>query len=110
MWPSWIAITINDLIFVNVSTDYLLASRMGFPFPRKLEDVKGVTRASDFDAFFRVKTPLPPPRIPIRPLLLHIRPSSSLRRQSRKTMMRIKTKTMRTATKHFGRTRMFGSC
>lgn len=58
MWPSWIALTINDLIFVNVSTDYLLASRMGFPFPRKLEDVKGVTRASDFDAFFRVKNPL----------------------------------------------------
>ncbi|MEZ5901256.1 MAG: hypothetical protein R3D51_17380 [Hyphomicrobiaceae bacterium] len=58
MWPSWIALTINDLIFVNVSTEYLLASRMGFPFPRKLEDLEGVTRAGDFDAFFRVKTPL----------------------------------------------------
>ncbi len=57
-WPSCFALTVNDLIFVNVSTEYLLAARIGFPFPRKLEDVKDRTLVSDFHAFYRTKTPL----------------------------------------------------
>ncbi|RWJ74666.1 MAG: hypothetical protein EOR35_31420 [Mesorhizobium sp.] len=57
-WPSCLAITVNNLIFVNISIEYLLAARIGFPFPHKLEDVEGLTRVSDFDAFYRTKTPL----------------------------------------------------
>jgi len=57
-WPSCFALTVNGLIFVNVSNDYLLAARIGFPFPRKLVDVKDRTLVSDFDAFYRTKTPL----------------------------------------------------
>jgi hypothetical protein len=57
-WPFCFALTVNDLIFVNVSTDYLLAARIGFPFPRKLEDVKDLTLVSDLHAFYRTKTPL----------------------------------------------------
>ena len=57
-WPSCIAFTINDLIFVNISIEYLLAARLGFPFPHKLEDVEAGTLVSDFDAFYRTKTPL----------------------------------------------------
>ena len=48
----------NDLIFVNISIEYLLAARLGFPFPHKLEDVEAGTLVSDFDAFYRTKTPL----------------------------------------------------
>jgi hypothetical protein len=58
MWPSWLTLTINNLIFVNVSSDYLLAARMGFPFPRTIEEIDGLTHATDFEAFFRIKTPL----------------------------------------------------
>ena len=57
-FPSCLALTVNDLIFVNISIEYLLAARIGFPFPRKLEDVEAGTLVSDFDAFYRVKTPL----------------------------------------------------
>ncbi len=57
-WPSCFALTVNSLIFVNISIEYLLAARIGFPFPRKLEDIEGQTLVSDFDAFYRTKTPL----------------------------------------------------
>jgi len=57
-WPSCFGLTVNGLIFVNISSDYLLAARIGFPFPRKLVDVKDRTLVSDFDAFYRTKTPL----------------------------------------------------
>ena len=57
-WPSCFALTFNSLIFVNISTDFLLAARIGFPFPRKLEDVEAQTLVSDFDAFYRTKMPL----------------------------------------------------
>jgi hypothetical protein len=57
-WPSCFALTINNLIFVNASIEWLLAARIGFPFPRTLVDVKARTLASDFHAFYRTKTPL----------------------------------------------------
>lgn len=57
-WPSCLALTVNNLIFVNISIEYLVSARIGFPFPRKLEDVEDRTLLSDFDAFYRTKTPL----------------------------------------------------
>ncbi len=57
-WPSCFALTVNDLMFVNLSNDYLLSARMGFPFPRKLEEVEDRMYASHFTAFYRTKTPL----------------------------------------------------
>ncbi|MBZ0259992.1 MAG: hypothetical protein K8F90_05270 [Hyphomicrobiales bacterium] len=57
-WPSCLALTVNHLIFVNISIEYLISARVGFPFPRKLEDVEGRTLLSNFDAFYRTKTPL----------------------------------------------------
>jgi hypothetical protein len=57
-WPSCFALTINNLIFINASMEWLLAARIGFPFPRKIVDVKERTLVDDFQAFYRTKTPL----------------------------------------------------
>jgi hypothetical protein len=35
--PSTLGIRINNLIFINVSSDYLVSSRLGFPYPRVSE-------------------------------------------------------------------------
>jgi hypothetical protein len=47
----------NGVLFVNLSSDFLLAPRMGFPYPRTIEAVEDRTRAGDFAAHFRVKLP-----------------------------------------------------
>lgn len=56
--PSCFGITINDLIFVNVSSEFLLSARMGFPFPRTMEDTDDLTIVSDWDVFYRTKVPI----------------------------------------------------
>jgi hypothetical protein len=55
--PTAFMLSINNLLFVNLSTDFLLAARMGFPFPRKIEAIGSRLRADDFTAFFRPKVP-----------------------------------------------------
>lgn len=57
-WPSCLALTINGLIFMNISIEFLLAARIGFPFPRKIQEVEEGISLSDFDAFYHTKIPL----------------------------------------------------
>jgi hypothetical protein len=55
--PTSFVLVVNGMVFVNLSTDFLLASRMGFPYPRIIQAVEDRTRADDFTAHFRVKLP-----------------------------------------------------
>lgn len=73
MQPSWLALTVNNLIFINISSEYLLAARMGFPFPSKIQENQhdGLAVASDFDAFFRVKVPLLRFAFPTAPIAVY---------------------------------------
>lgn len=75
-WPSCLGLTINGMIFLNFSIEYLLASRMGLPFPRKIVDLGGVSNASDFDCHYRLKVPFIrfdflPPVIQVYQAILH---------------------------------------
>lgn len=56
--PTSFILVVNHLIFVNLSSDFLLASRMGFPFPRSMEVAGAGIRADDFAAILRPKLPL----------------------------------------------------
>jgi hypothetical protein len=55
--PTSFMLLINKLLFVNLSSDFLLAPRMGFPFPRKIEMAGPGMRADDFAAILRPKLP-----------------------------------------------------
>jgi len=56
-WPSCIGLTINGLVFINISTEYLLAGRMGFPFPKAMVDVGPLTKGSSLRCLYRQKVP-----------------------------------------------------
>jgi hypothetical protein len=55
--PTSFMLLVNKLLFVNLSSDFLLAPRMGFPFPRTIEMEGPRMRADDFTAFLRPKLP-----------------------------------------------------
>jgi hypothetical protein len=55
--PTCFMLLVNNLLFVNLSSDFLLAARMGFPFPRKLETVRSNLQVDDFTAIRRPKVP-----------------------------------------------------
>lgn len=55
--PSSFMLVVNSLVFVNISSEFLLSARMGFPYPRKTS-VKGTRRyVSDFTATFNARQP-----------------------------------------------------
>lgn len=55
--PTSFMLLAKNLLFLNISSDFLLAPRMGFPFPRTVEGVEGGMRADDLTATFRPKSP-----------------------------------------------------
>jgi hypothetical protein len=55
--PTSFMILARNLLFLNVSSDFLLAPRMGFPFPRIMEEIEGKTRADALAATLRPKIP-----------------------------------------------------
>ncbi len=55
--PTSFMLLAKNLLFLNVSSDFLLAPRMGFPFPRTLQGVEGRMMANDITATFRAKVP-----------------------------------------------------
>jgi hypothetical protein len=56
-WPSCFGLTINSLVFINASSDFMLAARMGFPFPRKIVDLGRILRTSDYTCLHGPKVP-----------------------------------------------------
>lgn len=56
--PTCFALAINHLLFLNISSDFLLACRMGFPFPHKMANLGSQIRANDCTAHFRMKSPV----------------------------------------------------
>jgi hypothetical protein len=56
--PTSFMLLVNKLLFVNISSDFLLAPRMGFPFPRTIKLEGPRMRANDFTATLRPKLPL----------------------------------------------------
>jgi len=61
--PSCIAIRINDVIILNMSTDYLFSGRCGFPFPKERKIIiekenNGLLHVSDFKCSQKVKHPI----------------------------------------------------
>lgn len=50
-------LAVNGLLFLNASSDFILAPRMGFPFPRKTRMQGQYIAAHDFTAFYRPKLP-----------------------------------------------------
>lgn len=57
MWPFCFALIVNELFFINVSSDFILSSRMGFPFFKKIVDNFPVIKCSDLECFYRQKVP-----------------------------------------------------
>jgi len=55
--PTSFVLLAKKLLFLNISSDFLLAPRMGFPFPRLIEHIDGRMRADDLAAMYRTKTP-----------------------------------------------------
>jgi len=55
--PSSFMLLVNKLLFINLSSDFLLAPRMGFPFPRTMKMEELGLRVRDFAAFLRPKLP-----------------------------------------------------
>jgi hypothetical protein len=55
--PICFGLVINNLLFVNLSSDFLLSARMGFPFAAGLVDDQDRTMVSHFDTLYRMKTP-----------------------------------------------------
>lgn len=56
--PTSFMLRINNFLFLNISSDFLTARRMGFPFPsNQTADEKGYF-VKDFAAFNRVTTPI----------------------------------------------------
>jgi hypothetical protein len=55
--PTSFALLAKNLLFLNLSSDFLLAPRMGFPFPRVIEHIDGRMRADSLTATSRLKTP-----------------------------------------------------
>jgi hypothetical protein len=61
--PSCLGLRINDILILNISSDFLFSSRCGFPFPRRCvtmldgENV-GMMDTSNFDITRKVKHPL----------------------------------------------------
>ncbi|MCA3081212.1 MAG: hypothetical protein ING69_01005 [Rhodocyclaceae bacterium] len=63
MTPSCFALRVNNLLLLNASSDFLLAARCGFPFPRLLEllldgPANGQLLAGDFGFARRIKRPI----------------------------------------------------
>jgi hypothetical protein len=56
-YPTSFVLLAKNLLFLNISSDFLLAPRMGFPFPRLIEHVDGRMRADDLTATSWPKTP-----------------------------------------------------
>lgn len=56
--PSTLMLIINNLIFLNVSTDFLLSARMGFPYPLKTRNEGNRSYIEDFRATYKPKLPL----------------------------------------------------
>lgn len=61
--PSCFALRINDILILNMSSDYLFSARCGFPFPKTLYttldgDNPYLMHLSDFEITRRVKHPL----------------------------------------------------
>ncbi len=55
--PTSFILSINHLLFMNLSSDFLLAPRMGFPYPGEIETIGVRTRVDGFRATFRPKVP-----------------------------------------------------
>ncbi|WP_441234477.1 hypothetical protein [Bradyrhizobium sp. 930_D9_N1_4] len=55
--PTSFMLLAKNLLFLNISSDFLLAPRMGFPFPRIFENAEDRTKAGDLTATFRPKIP-----------------------------------------------------
>jgi hypothetical protein len=55
--PSSFMLLVNSLLFVNLSTEFLLAPRMGFPFPRTVKHEAGKTSADNLTVILRPKLP-----------------------------------------------------
>jgi hypothetical protein len=56
-WPFCFALTTNALMFINISSDFILAARMGFPFFRKMVDEFPRTYCYEPECFYRQKIP-----------------------------------------------------
>jgi hypothetical protein len=55
--PTSFMLAVNGLLFLNASSDFLLAPRMGFPFPRETRMQGPYIAADDFTALYRPKLP-----------------------------------------------------
>lgn len=66
--PSCFGLKINNILILNMSSDYLFASRCGFPYPKIFEALldgenAGMMQLSDFDITHQIKHPLIEERI-----------------------------------------------
>ena len=55
--PSSFMLAVNGMLFLNLSKEFLLSPRMGFPFPRKIHMEGEYVAADDFTALYRPKLP-----------------------------------------------------
>ncbi|WP_315921204.1 hypothetical protein [Mesorhizobium sp. SP-1A] len=52
--PTSFILIVNDLLFINISSDFLFSERMGFPYPTSPEIADGKFMADEFSAKFRL--------------------------------------------------------
>jgi hypothetical protein len=60
MQPSIFALRVNDILFLNISSDYIFSSRCGFPFPTKFSPSldNGLVEVGKFKCSKKIKHPI----------------------------------------------------